>query len=109
MALYNACNGNGDEDGRVHVFGVPRSLIKPFNSDTVSVLASFAKLPRAEQSLLLGKTQIDAPGDALPDMTDHLIGTDPFGKAKAHLYTIIRQEIPYFEERIDIRDLFASS
>ena len=106
VALYNACDGNGDEDGRLHVFGVPRTLIKPFNSDTVSVLASFAKLPRAEQSLLLGKTQTDAPEDALPRMAEHLIGTDPFRKAKAHLYTIIRQERPYFEERIDMRDLF---
>ena len=40
VALYNTCNGNDDEDGRLHVFGVPRSLIKPFNSDTVSVLAA---------------------------------------------------------------------
>jgi len=102
VALYNACNGNGDEDGRIHVFGVPRSLIKSFNSDTVSVLANFAKLPRAEQALLLGKTQ----GVALPSMADLLIGPDPSGTAKTHLYTIIRQERPYFEERIDIRDLF---
>ena len=106
VALYNACNGDGDEDGRLHVFGVPRSLIKPFNSDTVSVLASFAKLPRAEQTLLLGMTQIDALDVAPINLSDHLIGTDPFGKAKAHLYTIIRQERPYFEERVDIRDLF---
>ena len=106
VALYNACDGNGNEDGRLHVFGVPGSLIKTFNSDTVSVLASFAKLPRAEQSLLLGKTQSDAPEDALPSRNDHLIGSDPFSKAKAHLYNIIRQERPYFEERIDIRDLF---
>ena len=106
VALYNACDGHGDQDGRLHIFGVPRSLIKPFNSDTVSAIASLAKLPRAEQSLLLGKTQFDAPEDSLPHMTDHLIGTDPFGKAKAHLYNIIRQEKPYFEERIDIRDLF---
>ena len=106
VALFIACNSNGDEDGRLHVFGVPRSLTKPFNSDTVSVLASFAKLPRAEQTLLLGKTQIDAPEVALQEIADHLFGTDPFGKAKAHLYTIIRQERPYFEERVDIRDLF---
>ena len=106
VALYNACDGNGDEDGRLHVFGVPGSLIKTFNSDTVSVLASFAKLPRAEQSLLLGKTQSGAPQDDLPAMTDLLKGNDPFSKAKAHLYNIIRQERPYFEERIDIRDLF---
>ena len=106
VALYNACNGNSDEDGRLHVFGVPGSLIKTFNSDTVSVLASFAKLTRVVQTLLLGKSQSDAPEDALPNRAEHLIGSDPFGKAKGLLYNIIRQERPYFEERIDIRDLF---
>ena len=107
VALYNACDSNGDEDGRLHVFGVPRSLIKPFNSDTVSLISSFAKLPRAEQSIILGKTKSDAPEDDFPTrVADYLIGTDPFAKAKAHLYTIIRQEKPHFEERIDIRDLF---
>ena len=106
VALYNACNGNSDEDGRLHIFGVPGSLVKTFNSDTVSVLASFAKLPRVVQTLLLGKSQNDAPEDALPSRDKHLIGSDPFGKAKGLLYNIIRQERPYFEERIDIRDLF---
>ena len=107
VALYNACSGDGDEDGHLHIFGVPRSLIKPFNSDTVGVLASFAKLPRAEQNILLGKTQADAPEDDFQtNATDYLRGAGPFGKARAHLYNIIRQERPYFEERIDIRDLF---
>ena len=106
VVLYNACDDHYDEDGRLHIFGVPRSLIKPFNSDIVSVIASFAKLPRAEQTVLLGKTQYDAPEDALPNMADLLIGSDPFAKAKAHLYTIIREEKPHFAERLDIRDLF---
>ena len=108
VALYNACNDSGDEDGRLHVFGVPRSLIKPFSSDTVSTIASFAKLPRAEQNLLLGRTQKDAPEEVLPTNSDDFLveETHPFAKAKAHLYTVIRQEKPYFEERIDIRDLF---
>ena len=104
VALYNGCDG--EEDGRLHVFGVPRSLIKPFNSDTVSVIASFAKLPRAEQALLLGMTQLDVPDVALPNVAEHLTGANPFGKAKSHLYNIIQQEKPYFEERIDIRDFF---
>ena len=107
VALYNACNHHSAEEGRLHVFGVPRSLIKPFNSDTVSVILSLAKLPRSEQNILLGKTQIDAPEDVFPtNATDYLVGVDPFTRAKAHLYNIIRQEKPYFEERIDIRDLF---
>ena len=106
VALYNACNGNTAEDGCLHVFGVPRSLIKTFNSDTVSVLANFAKLPRVMQSVFLGKSHSDAPEDALPNTAENLRGRDPFGKAKGLLYNIIRQERPYFEERIDLRDLF---
>ncbi len=107
VALYNACDDHPGEDGRLHVFGVPRSLIKPFNSDTVSVLASFAKLRRAEQNILLGKVQTDAPEDIVPpNFTEFLLGSDPFMKAKTHLYTTIRQDKPYFEERIDIRDLY---
>ncbi len=107
VALYNACADDPGEDGILHVFGVPRSLIKPFNSDTVSVLTSFAKLPRAEQNLLLGKTPNDAPDDVFPTkLADFLVGADPFVNAKTHLYTIIRQDQPYFAEQIDIRDLF---
>ena len=107
VALYNACADHSGEDGRLHVFGVPKSLIKPFNSDTVTVLANFAKLSRAEQNILLGKVQTDAPEDAAPpNFTEFLMGSDPFLKARNHLYTTIRQDKPYFEERIDVRDFY---
>ena len=56
VALFYACEGDlTDEEGRLHVFAVPHSMVKPYNSDTVSVITNFAKLTRAEQSLLLGK------------------------------------------------------
>ena len=42
-------------DGRLHVFAVPPALVKPYNSDAISVVANFAKLSFAEQSTLLGK------------------------------------------------------
>ena len=51
------------EAGRIHVFSVPRSLIKSFDSDAVSVIANLAKLPRGEQNVLLGKTESDAVDD----------------------------------------------
>ena len=53
-------------DGRIHVFAVPRSLVKPFNSDTVSVITNFASLRRSEQNLLLGKTEEETKGDIGP-------------------------------------------
>lgn len=115
VALLNACGAGSQEkeseeegeDGRLHVFAVPRSLIKPFNSDTVRVISNFAKLPRGEQNLLLGKTEKDAHDDVFPPEAT-VLGGGPklFAQAQAHLYTNIRQESPYFEERIDIRDLF---
>ena len=41
VALFNACTDEYPEDGRLHVFAVPRSLIKPFNSDTIRVISNF--------------------------------------------------------------------
>ena len=108
VALYYACIGNHDEDGRLHVFAVPKSLIKPFNSDMVSVISNFAKLPRGEQNMLLGKTKEDAADDVFPSNGDDLLRwmEEEFPRAKARLYSNIRGERPYFGERIDIRDFY---
>ena len=108
VALYYACNGHQDEDGRMHVFAVPKSLIKPFNSDTVSVIANFAKLPRREQNMLLGKAREDATDDVFPSNGDDLLRwtEEEIPRVKARLYSNIRRERPYFEERIDIRDFY---
>ena len=108
VALFNACtdkDGNLDDEhnGLLHVFGVPKSLIKPFNSDTVSVIANFAKLSRSEQNLLLGKDRADDKDDQFPHIGDR---SEMYAKAKDRLYYIIRQERPNFRERIDARDLF---
>ncbi len=107
VALFFACNDYATEDGLLHVFAVPKSLIKPFNSDTVSVIANFAKLPRTEQNLLLGKTESEALGDVYPIEARAISeGIRLFGQAKAHLHSIIRREQPEIRERVDVRDLF---
>ena len=108
VGLYYACTdeaGKLDEEdtGLLHVFGVPKSLIKPFNSDTVSVIANFAKLSRGEQNLLLGKDGSYEKEDVFPHTGYR---AEMYDKAKDHLYYIIRQERPNFRERIDARDLF---
>ena len=120
VALFNACkicdaqNGTDSEDGRLHVFAIPRCLVKPFNSDTISIIANFSKLSRNEQFLLLG----NKPKPKLQDGS--LTGdcaTDPFysqdevpigdyAQAMGRLYHFIRHEKPYFLEKIDPRDLF---
>ena len=50
VSMFNACGGSDsdpakykDEVGRLHIFVVPRTLIKPFNSDAISIVANFAK------------------------------------------------------------------
>ena len=44
IALYFACINNKDKDGEILVYKVPRSEIKYFDSDTVSILANLAKM-----------------------------------------------------------------
>ena len=92
VALFNACEKHPDALGRVHVFSVPKTLIKPFTSDAIRVIANFAKLPRDEQDLLLGKPGPDA-------LRGH-------SRVMQQLYHSIRQERPAFEGRIDPKDFY---
>ena len=108
MGLYYACEGHPTEDGQLHVLAVPKSLIKSFSSDTVSIVANFAKLSRREQNMLLGKAKKDATGDIFPDNEDDMLRwmDVEFPRAKNRLYSYIRRERPDFERRIDIRDFY---
>ena len=92
VALFFACGEHHNVDGLIHIFAVPRGSIKYFNSDTVSIISNFAKLPYSEQSLVLTKPPIDNK------LTYHV--------AMRHLYHNIRQEKPYFEQLIKPEDLF---
>ena len=100
VALFNACGGDAHtkKDGRLYVFAVPRSLVKPFNSDVVSIISNFARLSHAEQNIILTKKS---------NWTDDTFNIPYFypGIMK-HLYQLIREEKPYFEERIDLRDFY---
>ena len=93
VALFHACQADFDRDGRVHIFAVRRNFVKAFNSDTVSIISNFAKLPFDEQNMLLTMTASD----------------DNFNQVDVmrHLYQLIREEKPFFEERIDIGDFFS--
>ena len=109
VALFSACDARdpagvahrNDMDGMLHVFAVPKSLIKSFDSDTISIIANFAKLERNYQGLLLGKTT--------QTIFDEGTGTGfkPFySEGMRRLYHFIRQEKPQFEEIIDPKDFF---
>ena len=108
VALFHACeetsipNESEDKTGVLHIFVVPKNLVKTFDSDAISVVANFAKLSRFEQDMLLGK-----PLDS--DETEERRRTGyptKYSHIMDRLYHYISQEKPYFEKRIDIRDLF---
>ena len=101
VAMFHAAVGAGD--GRVHVFALPLSMVKPFNSATVSVLANFARLPRGEQNLLLGKSDEETNDDVTPgsDRPGIFMG---YGEALSHLYQLIQLEKPSFAHRIEPQD-----
>ena len=108
VALFSACDardpaGNlhkNKMDGRIHVFAVPKVLVKSFDSDTVSVIANFAKLDRGHQNLLLGKTGEDSQSEDPESPIQYL-----YEEALRRLYHYIRQEKPQFEKLIDPRHL----
>ena len=104
VALFHAATNTEDaNNGRVHIFVLPQSMVKPFNSDTVSLVANFARLPRGEQNLLLGKTKEDTKEDVEPSGPSRH-GPHRYRASLEHLYQLIREEKPSFAERIDSRD-----
>ena len=110
VGLYKACERlSGDrksDDGRMHVFAVPRDLRRSFNSDVISVIANFAKLDRAEQDMLLTVHRIGDPS-VINDRVNPDIPSDyEYREVVTRLRHFISQEKPYFEDRIDLRDLF---
>ena len=102
VALYHACERRNREggNGRLHVFAVPKELIKPFNSDTISIVANFARLSRHQQQALLGwpECSCHTPGGRFPP-SEH-------ATAIRILHQLIRAEKPYFDERINPRDFY---
>lgn len=100
VALFFACDdvNHRNEDGALHLFVVPNELVKPFNSDSISVVANFAKLPPDEQDFLLGKS-LNTTGDVRGKIRK-------YSNALVRLYHHIGTEKPIFKERIDPRDLY---
>ena len=113
VVLFHACSRSEDEaatseskaastkkNGRLHIFAVPKELVKPFDSDTISVIANFARLRVAEQNLLFGEKYEDiAPEEKIET-------ADKYSYVKLRLNQFISQEKPYFQDRIDPRDFY---
>lgn len=90
VALYFACSGNENEDGRVVVFRIPNSHIKYYDSDTVSILANIAKRPISFN--IKGIQNLDI---------------ETFNKKNEIKYLLheIKEEKAYFQPIIDPKDI----
>ncbi len=111
VALFHACEHPSDSSGKIlfcngilHVFVVPKSIVKTFDSDAVSVVTNLAKLPRSEQDRLMGKLVRLGETPSIEELI--LDRTNKYFHIMDRLYHYIRQEKPHFKERIDIRDFF---
>ena len=103
VALFHACDITGQKeqkkkDGRLHVFVVPRALVNTFDSDAISIVSNAARLSRFQRDALLGK-HFSMGNNRIRREIEH-------PEAMRILYQLIRQEKPYFEERIDPRDFY---
>ena len=101
VALYFACEASAEhdkEDGCLHIFAVPAPLVKAFNSDTISVLANFVKLPTQDKRWLLSREGLhpQRPFSA----------RNNYSGLMTRLYERIREEKPNFSERIEMKDLY---
>ncbi len=90
MALYFACKSNPEKTGQIVVFRIKKDDLKFFDSDTASCLANLARLQKEDK-----------------DRMDLSLSKDDFNKSleATKLIHFIREEKPYFQDKIDPEDL----
>ena len=95
-------DANQVSDGVLHIFAVPERIVKSFESDSVSVVANYAKLRRFEQDMLVGRS-VD-----LGLQSERVSRGQPvhYTDVMSRLYDQIAREKPHFTKCIDPRDLF---
>ena len=89
------------------MFALPREMMCAYDSDRVSIVANFTRLPMLQQEHLLTAYIEDSDIDHL---NPHDVMMDaPSGGMDESMTTLlhnIQREKPYFTPQIDIRDLF---
>ena len=64
--LFFACggfDGNAQGDGVLYAFSTTHYRVKPYDSDSVSIIANFARLRKMEQDAILEKTKYSPLGE----------------------------------------------
>ena len=111
VALFHATARKKKSDespGQLHVLAVRRSMVKPYTSHSVSVVANFTRLRRSEQNLLLTKTMqyTEEDNDLPPTASYKSWRSGGYLSTMSRLVQYVRLEHPSFEERIEPQDLF---
>ena len=73
VAMFMACREKECKAGQLHIFAVPRELIKPFDDDTIKFIAALAKLAPHEQKSIVGSEE-RVPTQGHDDDMDRLAG-----------------------------------
>ena len=112
VALFFACHEKSSDpchskkDGRLDIFAVPKKAIKPYNSDSMSIISNFSKLTLRQQRTLLGYKDEDICKQIGKEQDVSGRGRSVYQDYMERLYHLIRHETPAFAERIDPRDLY---
>lgn len=111
VALYFAVEEGHDElDGRLYWFSVPTNIIKPYSSDTISVICGIAGLSGRDQCMLVGPQEPDQAG--LRSGVDQMLDSETanaayrWEEAMNRLVGQVAREKPYFQDRIEPIDFY---
>ena len=118
VALYFACKDDDpcqNEDrhadcqrnGRVHVLVSPTEMVKGYDSDTVSVLASLSQLKQVEEEVVLSICPDRESGIEMDRNIRHPSHLRPsYEDVMQRLVHFVTRDKPYFRNAIDPRDFF---
>ena len=107
VSLYFACYDETKKhiDAKLTVFQMPNGTVKPFDSDTISIIANITRLTRHHQDLILHLA--DESDTHITGYTHSFLGqAHPRAMALNYLYQAIQLEKPSFQERINLGDLY---
>jgi len=118
VALYFACNqvdpcagekghGGCSRDGKIHMLVTPTDMVKPHDSDAVSIVAGLSQLRPLEQDVVLTKCPHRKSKDQQKRdhlKLDHFLPS--YEEVMQRLVHFVAQDKPYFKNAIDPRDFF---
>ena len=104
VGLFFACDRSEQydkDDACLHIFSVPEPLGKTFSSDTISVIANFARLSKSAQDLILTPPEAET---TFYQPLSHKMSR--YYEAWGRLYQLIGREKSQFEKRVEVKDLY---